>query len=235
MPGCFFQTDAAPARRSGVDRGPGHAVGLDDVALAVQRVDQPLGGELARRELVDVHVVGARLGDRAVVGDDDHAAVAGLLDHRIKRGGGDGEGDDRVVARGDHLLHLLDLAVDVGAARAGRARDVGVQLHLVVVGRRRRLGCHQVLGLDLPVVADVAHRQGDLEHPVRVAVMDALLGRRGGAAGRCQAQQNDDEPSYGSLSHTSSVSHVSTFYTRMHGYAYRRDGRVRGRDSPSRH
>ena len=63
-----------------VDRGAGHAGDDDDVALAVEPLDQPFGRHAAGLVLVDRDVVGAGLGDLGVVGEDQDALVAGVLD-----------------------------------------------------------------------------------------------------------------------------------------------------------
>ena len=70
-----------------IDRDAGNAGDHDDVALAVEFVGQPFGGHASSFFLVNADVVGAWLADRAVVGNDHHAFVAGVFDGCIQRGG----------------------------------------------------------------------------------------------------------------------------------------------------
>ncbi len=143
------------ARR--VDRRSGHAGHHHDIALAVELLDQPLGGDATRLLLVDRHVVGAGLRNLAVVSDDHHALVARVLDRAVERRRRDRIDDDRLRALLHHGVDLLDLALRVGAG------DLHLQIDLVgeILVRRHRLD--HVGGFRLPVVADVAHRQKYLE------------------------------------------------------------------------
>ena len=71
----------------------------------------------------------------------------------------------------DHGVDLLDLALGVGAG------DLGLKVDLVAIGSARGHRLDHVGGLGLPVVADVAHAEEDLE----------LLGRGGGRRGAGKA------------------------------------------------
>ena len=107
--------------------------------------------------LVDRHVVGAGLGNLAVIGDDHDALVAGVLDRAVQGGRRNRIDDDRLRALLHHGVDLLDLALRVGAG------DLHLQVDLVGEILMRRHGLDHVGGLGLPVVADVAHRQEYLE------------------------------------------------------------------------
>ena len=99
-----------------VDRGSRNAGQDHDVALAAELVDQPLSGDPAGLVLIDVRVVGARLGDLGVIGENDNALVAGVLHHLVQRGRRDRIDHDRFRALLDHRVDLLDLPLRVRPA-----------------------------------------------------------------------------------------------------------------------
>ncbi len=141
----------------GVDRRARHAGDGDDVALPVQLLDQPLGRHAACLFLVDGNVVGARLRDFRIVGDDHHALVARILHGRVQRRRRDRIDDDGLGTLLHHRVDLLDLALGV------RPGDLDLQVDLVGKVLMGRHGLDHVGRLGLPVIADVAHRQEDLE------------------------------------------------------------------------
>ena len=141
----------------GIDRGAGHAGDDDDVALAVQRLDQPFGGNAAGVELVDMDVVGARLGDLGIIGDDHDVPRAGASHHLVERGRRDRIDDDGLRALLHHRIDLLDLALRIGP------RDLHLEAHLVAIVLRGGHGLHHVRRLRLPVIPDIAHGKEDLE------------------------------------------------------------------------
>ena len=157
MSGCLANTAFAAAVRCVSTEVPGTPVMMHDVALAAQLVDQPLRRDPAGLLLIDMRVVGARLGDLGVISENDHALVAGVLHHLIERRRRDRINHDRLRALLDHRIDLLDLPLRVGSS------DLHGQVHLVakrcVVGH----GLDHVRRLGLPVIADIAHAEEDFE------------------------------------------------------------------------
>ncbi len=113
MPGYLAKTALAAAVRCVSTEVPGTPVMHDDVALAAQLLGQPFGGDPPGLRLVDMHVVGAGLGDLGVIGDDHDVPRAGVLHHLIERGGRDRIDDDGLRALLHHRVDLLDLALRV--------------------------------------------------------------------------------------------------------------------------
>ena len=137
----------------GIDRSARNAGEHDDVALAAELLHQPLSRHAAGFGLVDVDVIGAFLGDLGVIGEDQNALVAGVLDDAVQRGRRDREDHDGVGALLHHGVDLLDLALGV------RTGDLDLEVDLVDHALVGRHGLDHVGGFGLPVVADVAHAQ----------------------------------------------------------------------------
>ena len=140
-----------------VHRCSRHAGDQHDLALAVELLHQPLGRDATCLLLIDRDVVGARLGDFRIIGKHQHALVAGILDRGVERIGRDRKDYDGLGAGLHHGIDLLDLALRI---RAGDLDfEVDLVAHALVAGHR----LDHVGGLGLPVIADITHRQEDLE------------------------------------------------------------------------
>ena len=99
-----------------VGRGAGGAAHIDDVALAADLLEQPLGAEIGVFFLVVRDDVGRRLGDGLVDGDDDDAGVGRFLERRIDARRIGRVDDDGVDAGADQVADVLELAGGVGVA-----------------------------------------------------------------------------------------------------------------------
>ena len=115
MPGCLAKTSFAALVRSVSTEVPGHAGDDDDIALAAELLDQPFGGLASGLFLIDVDIVGARLGDLGVIGEDLDALVAGVLDDLVQGGRRNREDHDRLGAGLHHGVDLLNLPLRVGS------------------------------------------------------------------------------------------------------------------------
>jgi len=113
MSGYFAKTFFRGLRPQGVHRRARNPGDHHDIALALESLGEPLCGDAAGLFLIDRDIVGARLRDLAVVGDDHDALVAGILDGAVERGRGDRVDDDRFGALLDHRIELLDLSLRV--------------------------------------------------------------------------------------------------------------------------
>ena len=96
------------------DRDAGRAVEDEDLALAAELLDQPLGGGVAPLVGVGVDLGGDLVGvDEAVEIDDGDALGAGVGDDAGRRGRRAGDQQDGVDIGVDHRLDLLDLGIGV--------------------------------------------------------------------------------------------------------------------------
>src|SRR3954451_14593748 len=159
----------------GVRGRAGGAAHVDDVALAVELLEQPLAAEVAVLLLVVGHEVRAGLRDGLVDRDDGDALVERLLDRRVDGVRADGVDDDRVDALGDEVADVLELAGSVGVPmRHGELADLA---------RGGSLRLDRADHLLAPAVALNGVRDADL-------VGRGAAAGRGRAAGRCAARSN---------------------------------------------
>ena len=152
----------------------GHAADaahLDDVALAAEVVDEPLGAEPAVLDLVVGDHVRLGRGDGLVDGHDDDVAGGGLLDDRVQRLTIGRVDDDRVGTRRDQVA-------DAGDLRAGVAVDV-VDEHFVDLPRGEGLGLHRADHLLAPAVTHEGVADADL---VRLLLLRRTAGAGAAAA-----------------------------------------------------
>ncbi len=148
-----------------VDRGPGQAADLEQVAALGLKLRHLLDFLLAHVLEVDDDAVSAGLGDDAVERDDDNARVAGLLDRAVQRVRRSGVDDDCVIALQDEILDLGGLGRHflVGGGENVRRGDDPVRDRLLaddVVALQHRLA---------PGIAGVIVGESDL-HLARVGL-----------------------------------------------------------------
>ena len=137
----------------GIGRGAGGAAHVDDVALAAEGLEEPLGAEVGVFLLVVRDDEGGGVGHRLVDGDDGDALLGGLGERGRDAGGVGGVDDDGVDAGGDQVAEILELAGGVGVAVGDvEARDLAG-------GQRLRL--HRADHLLAPAVA--LHGVGDAD------------------------------------------------------------------------
>ena len=114
MPGLAASAASAPRRRSSLTEMPAGPLRIEDLALAAELLDQPLGRRVAPLVRVGVDLGGDLVGvDEAVEVDDGDALGAGIGDDAVRRGRRAGDQHDRVDIGVDHRLDLLDLGVGV--------------------------------------------------------------------------------------------------------------------------
>jgi hypothetical protein len=96
------------------DRDTGGSIQDENVALAVELLDEPFRRELAPLALIGVDLRGQVIGvDEAIEIGDRDSLRAGVGDDAIERSRRSGVDDDRIELGVDHRLDLLDLCVGV--------------------------------------------------------------------------------------------------------------------------
>ena len=114
MPGLGGERSVGALAAIVADRDAGRAVEDNDLALAAELLDQPLGRGVAPLVRVGVdlgrHLVGV---DEAVEVDDGDALGAGVGDDARRSSRRAGDEQDRIDVGVDHRLDLLDLGIGV--------------------------------------------------------------------------------------------------------------------------
>ena len=136
-----------------VRRRAGSAAHIDDITLAAQLLEQPLGAEIGVVFLVVRDDIGRRVGHRLIHRHHHDPGLVGLLERGIDAGGIGGIDDDRIHLGADQVADVLELARGIGIAM----RDV----QRGDLARRQRLGLHGAHHLLAPAVALHGVRNAD--------------------------------------------------------------------------
>ena len=189
MPGIGLERGVGALAAIVADRDAGRAVEDQDLALAAELLDQPLGGRVAPLVGIGVDLGGDLVGvDEAVEIDDGDALGAGVGDDAGGRGRRAGDQDDGVDIGVDHRLDLLDLGVGV-ALGVGDDQLVDEALLLQLLD----LCLDRALGLLHP-----GRHRIDVGPADRVGRLAVALDAVGGGIGLCgQADAGDEAEAEG--------------------------------------